>query len=48
MLTCGEAFVDQGQQKYEEQQCQRSIAALKRRAAALGFQVTSMATAVAA
>jgi transposase len=40
MLTRGEAFVDQGQQKYEEQQRQRSIAALKRRAAALGFVVT--------
>ena len=39
MLTRGEAFVDQGQQRYEEQQRQRSIAALKRRAAALGFQV---------
>ena len=33
----GEAYVDQGQQHYEEQQRQRSIAALKRRAAALGF-----------
>ncbi|CAE6865351.1 hypothetical protein R75465_07914 [Paraburkholderia aspalathi] len=32
MLTRGEAFVDQGQQHYEEQQRQRSIAALKRRA----------------
>lgn len=40
MLTRGEAFVDRGQQQYEEQQRQRSIAALKRRAAALGFQVT--------
>ena len=39
MLTRGEAFVDQGQQHYEEQQRQRSIAALKRRAAALGFQL---------
>ena len=39
MLTRGEAFVDQGQQHYEEQQRQRSIAALRRRAAALGFQV---------
>jgi transposase len=28
-----------GQQRYEEQQRQRSIAALKRRAAALGFQI---------
>jgi len=40
MLTRGEAYVDQGQQHYEEQQRQRSIAALKRRAAALGFAVT--------
>ena len=40
MLTRGESFVDQGQQRYEEQQRQRSIAALKRRAAALGFHVT--------
>jgi transposase len=39
MLTRGEAFVDQGQEHYEEQQRQRSIAALKRRAAALGFQL---------
>ena len=40
MLTRGEAFVDQGQQRYEEQQHQRSIAALRRRASALGFQIT--------
>jgi len=39
MLTRGEDFVDKGQQNYEEQQRQRSIAALKRRAAALGFQI---------
>ena len=39
MLTRGEAFVDQGQQHYEEQQRQRSIAALKRRAASLGFHL---------
>ncbi len=39
MLTRGEAFVDQGQQHYEEQQRERAIAALKRRAAALGFQI---------
>jgi len=37
MLTRGEDFVDQGQQRYEDQQRQRSVAALKRRAAALGF-----------
>jgi hypothetical protein len=40
MLTRGEAFVDQGQQRYEEQQRRRSIAALRRRATALGFQIT--------
>ncbi len=39
MLTRGEAFVDQGQQRYEDQQRERSIAALKRRATALGFQI---------
>ena len=43
MLTRGEDFVDQGQQHYEEQQRQRPIAALKRRAAALGFAVTPTA-----
>ncbi|MEO7107026.1 MAG: IS110 family transposase [Rhodoferax sp.] len=40
MLTRGEAYVDQGQQHYEEQQRQRSVAALKRRATALGFLIT--------
>jgi transposase len=45
MLTRGEAFVDQGQQRYEEQQRQRSIAALKRRAASLGFQINPVPTA---
>ncbi|WP_454743926.1 IS110 family transposase [Cupriavidus necator] len=39
ILTRGEAFVDQGQQRYEEQQHQRSVASLRRRAAALGFQI---------
>ncbi|WP_321574932.1 IS110 family RNA-guided transposase [Paraburkholderia franconis] len=39
MLTRGETFLDQGQQRYEEQQRQRSIAALRRRASALGFQL---------
>ncbi|MCC7060780.1 MAG: IS110 family transposase [Burkholderiaceae bacterium] len=46
MLTRGEAFVDQGQQHYEEQHRQRSIAALKRRAAALGFQINPAEAAV--
>lgn len=40
MITRGEEFVDRGQQHYEEQQRQRSIAALKRRAADLGFQLS--------
>ena len=39
MLTRGEDFVDKGQQNYEEQQHQRSVAALKRRATALGFEI---------
>ena len=47
MLTRGEAFVDKGQQHYEEQQRQRSIAALKRRAAALGFQLSASSVAIA-
>ena len=42
MLTRGESYVDEGQQRYEEQQRQRSITALKRRAAALGFEVHQM------
>lgn len=45
MLTRGEAYVDQGQQRYEEQQRQRSVAALKRRAAALGFQINPVGAA---
>ena len=45
MLTRGETFVDQGQQRYEEQQRERSIAALKRRAAALGYQIYPVAVA---
>ena len=43
MLTRGEAFVDQGQQRYEEQQRQRSIAALRRRPSALRFQLQANA-----
>lgn len=42
MLTRGEEFVDKGQEHYEEQQRQRSIAALKRRATVLGFQVSPL------
>lgn len=40
MLTRGQAYVDQGQQEYEEQQRQRSVAALRRRAASMGFQLS--------
>ena len=45
MLTRGEAFVGQGQQRYEEQQRERSVAALKRRAAAFGFQLNPIGAA---
>lgn len=45
MLTRGEAFVDEGQQRYEAQQHERSVAALRRRAAALGFQINPVRTA---
>ena len=45
MLTRGEALVDQGRQRYEKQQRQRSIAAPKRRVAALGFQINPVQTA---
>uniref|UniRef100_UPI0003745169 transposase n=1 Tax=Cupriavidus sp. UYPR2.512 TaxID=1080187 RepID=UPI0003745169 len=45
ILTRGEAFVDQGQQHYEDQQRQRSSAALRRRATALGFQINPIGTA---
>ncbi len=45
MLTRGETFVEQGQQRYEEQQRQRSVAALKRRAADLGFVINPIAEA---
>ena len=43
MLTRGETYVDQGQQRYEAQQRERNLAALKRRAATLGFQITPLA-----
>jgi transposase len=39
-LTRGEDYVNQGQNHYEEQQLQRSISALKRRAAAMSFVIT--------
>jgi transposase len=40
MLTPGESYVDRGQQHCEDQQRERSIAPLKRRAADLGFSIT--------
>jgi transposase len=45
MLTRGEAYVDKVQQHYEDQQRQRSIAALRRRAAALGYQINQISVA---
>ena len=45
ILTRGEAYVDEGQQRYEQQQRQRSVAALERRAAALGFQINPVGAA---
>lgn len=42
MLTRGEAFLDQGQQRYEDQQRERSVAALRRRAASLGFALPQL------
>lgn len=47
MLTRGEEYVDQGRERYEAQQHQRSVVALKRRAKALGFEITPTATATA-
>lgn len=47
MLTRGEEYVDQGRERYEAQQRQRSVAALKRRARALGFKITPAVTAAA-
>ena len=44
-LTCSETYVDQGQQHYKEEQRQRSVVALKRRANALGFAVMPTTTA---
>jgi transposase len=40
MLTRGEDYVDRGREHYEEQQRQRTVAALKRRAKAFGFELT--------
>lgn len=43
MVTRGEAFVDQGQKLYKEQQRQCSIAFLKLPSSILGFQVRTLA-----
>jgi hypothetical protein len=43
MLTRGEDYVYQGRERYEEMQRQRSIASLRRRAAAMGFQIAPAA-----
>jgi transposase len=40
MLTRGGNYVDRGREHYEEQQRQRTVAALKRRAKAFGFELT--------
>lgn len=40
ILTRGDEFVDRGQQRYEEQQLARSVAAPKHRTKTLGFEVT--------
>lgn len=47
MLTRGEDYVDEGQQRYDAQQRERSIAVLKRRAAAMGFQFNPLGAATA-
>jgi hypothetical protein len=39
MMTRGKAFVDQRQQRYEAQQLQRRVAALKRWSKDLGFVI---------
>ena len=44
MLTRGQEYVDQGRERYEQQQRLRGITALKRRAQSLGFQITPLAT----
>ena len=40
MFTRGEDYVDRGRENYEKQQRQRTVAALKRRAKTLGFELT--------
>jgi hypothetical protein len=45
MLTRGEACVDQGRKRCEDQKRQRSVAVRKRRAEALSFQLNPVGTA---
>jgi transposase len=44
LLRYGDDYVDLGQQQYEEQFRDKQVKALKRRAVALGFQITEAAT----
>ncbi len=44
IMTRGEACVDQGQQRYEAQQLQRSVVTLKRRAKDMGFVISPVTT----
>jgi transposase len=41
MLTRGEDFVDRGQARYEQMHQQRALASLKKKAAAMGFQLVA-------
>jgi hypothetical protein len=44
ILRYGDDYVDQGEQKYQEQIRDRQLRALRRRAATLGYQITEAAT----
>jgi transposase len=41
MLTRAEGYVDRGREHCEQQQRPRTVAALKRRTAAFGFELTT-------
>jgi len=47
LMTKGEAYVDQGQDYYEQQHQQRVMKNLKKKALAMGFSLTPVAAAVA-
>jgi transposase len=47
LMTKGEAYVDQGQDYYEQQHQQRVMKTLKKKALALGFSLTPIDAAVA-